>query len=137
DRDGLDAADSYTTTIDWGDNHASTGTVSGPNIIGRLLANASNVYGTHTYFAAGSYSITVNIADSAGHTATGHSTAVVRAKFYDKLEPGVNAAADVAQPTGNQPHISSLQAPALSTPDDTSCTTPELVQTDSNLQESG
>jgi hypothetical protein len=76
----------FTATIHWGDGTSSTGQVqsSGHGVF--------TVLGGHTYAAAGSYAVTVNIADNSGNTATAHSTAVVVALGKD-IQRGQTATA--------------------------------------------
>jgi hypothetical protein len=62
----------YRATIDWGDGTTSAGTVTGSN-------GAFTVSGTHTYAAAGTYTVTTSVIDAAtGFTlVTATSTATV------------------------------------------------------------
>jgi hypothetical protein len=75
DADPNGRASNYTATINWGDGHASTGTiVPGP---GRTFL----VTGSNTYAEEGSYPVKVTIMDELGARATATSTAVIDAKF--------------------------------------------------------
>ena len=62
----------FTGTIDWGDGTA-------PSAASFVLASAGrfNVTGTHTYAAPGVYTITINITDKGGSTASTTSTATI------------------------------------------------------------
>jgi hypothetical protein len=63
-----EAAANYTALVDWGDGNSSTGTV--------VAAGAGfNVVGSHTYLEEGSHTVSVNIDDDGGSTATATSTA--------------------------------------------------------------
>ena len=64
------AVGDFTATINWGDGHTSTGTVTENN-------GVFSVAGTHTYAEAGSDPISVTIADVGGSTATATNTATV------------------------------------------------------------
>ena len=71
DADPNASATDYAATINWGDGQVSSGTVT---------ANATggfNVSGTHTYIAAGNYSIGVAIQDVGGASTSGTSSAAV------------------------------------------------------------
>lgn len=58
-----------TATINWGDSSSSTGTVT-------VTSNGIfSVVGKHTYAEEGTYSITVLVSDSAGHTAQANGSA--------------------------------------------------------------
>ena len=64
-------AKNFTATIDWGDGHASPGTIT---------ANASggfNLSGSNTYTSGGSFPVTVDIADLQGSGLTIQNTATV------------------------------------------------------------
>jgi len=65
-------ASDFIATIDWGDATTSAGTVSGGS-------GTFQVNGTHTYAAAGNFSVTVTLSDDAPGTATATvtSTAIV------------------------------------------------------------
>jgi hypothetical protein len=54
---GADAASEYTATIDWGDGHASSGVLGGPDASGNFT-----VSGTNTYAEQGTYTATVTVA---------------------------------------------------------------------------
>jgi 6-phosphogluconolactonase (cycloisomerase 2 family) len=61
----------FAATIDWGDGHTSAGTVSGSN-------GAFTVQGSHTYAAAGNFTVKVQVSDQDGTaTASATSTATV------------------------------------------------------------
>jgi hypothetical protein len=57
----------YSATIDWGD---STGTTSGTIGLDPLVPGQYDVYGTHTYPQAGNFTVTVNISDGGGGSAS-------------------------------------------------------------------
>jgi uncharacterized protein (TIGR03118 family) len=69
DAGGGDPLANYTATIDWGDGSTSAGTVSNadptPTAVGFY-----NVAGSHTYTAAGDYTLTITINDTDGSQAT-------------------------------------------------------------------
>jgi hypothetical protein len=68
DGDKAPAASEYSSTIDWGDGHTSTGTVSGSE-------GSFNVSGSHTYAEAGSYSIDVKVQETDNPATATMSTA--------------------------------------------------------------
>ena len=57
----------YSATIDWGDQ---TGTTSGTIAADPVIQGQYDVYGTHTYSQAGNFTITVDITDGGGATAS-------------------------------------------------------------------
>ena len=61
-------------TINWGDGQTTTGTVSASSQPGSF-----NVFGGHTYAAAGNFTLGVTLVNSAGQTATATGSAVVSA----------------------------------------------------------
>ena len=63
-------AGDFTATIDWGDGHTTTGTVTEKN-------GVFSVAGSNTYAVDGSDKITVTITDKGGSTTTATSTATV------------------------------------------------------------
>lgn len=63
---------SFTATINWGDGTSSTS-----GIVSALAAGGYSVGGSHIYGTAGTKSISVQIRDSAGHTATASALAQV------------------------------------------------------------
>jgi hypothetical protein len=65
----------FTATIAWGDGQTSAGTITADP----LLAGQFNVVGTVVYADAGSFPVTVSIADVGGATATARTTAEVTA----------------------------------------------------------
>ena len=71
DADPNAVAGNYSATINWGDGHVSSGTVTANP------AGGFNVSGTHTYTAAGNYSIGVAIQDAGGASTSGTSSAAV------------------------------------------------------------
>jgi hypothetical protein len=72
DYDTTKTAASFTATINWGDATApSAGTVTADG------SGGFNVTGTHTYAAPGLYTVTVQIADTAGNFASATSKATV------------------------------------------------------------
>jgi hypothetical protein len=72
DPDTTAVAGDYSATINWGDGHSSTGSISGS-------AGSFTVKGTHTYSKAGTFTITVKIidTDNSANSATVKSTAKV------------------------------------------------------------
>ena len=54
----------FSATINWGDGSSSTGTVSGPN------GGPYTVSGSHTYASTGTFTITTNMKDVGGSTAS-------------------------------------------------------------------
>jgi titin len=71
------ASDFSTTTIDWGD-----GTAPSTATIVPLGGQNYNVIGTHTYTKVGGWTVTVNIHDSGGATATATSKARLWPKAF-------------------------------------------------------
>ncbi|MGO9205639.1 MAG: hypothetical protein ACLQBX_05515, partial [Candidatus Limnocylindrales bacterium] len=71
------AAGDFTATIDWGDGHTSPGTIRADG--GSSNGASFSVTGTTTYAAAGSYTVSVTIADTGGAKTTAESTASVAA----------------------------------------------------------
>jgi hypothetical protein len=67
DANTLGSASDFTASIDWGDGTSSTGTVAGSG-------GSYTVSGSHTYAEAGSYTVTVAIADDGGSSASATST---------------------------------------------------------------
>jgi RHS repeat-associated protein len=65
-------AGNFSATIDWGDGTTSDGTVSAD-----ANGNGFVVSGSHSYTNAGSFTTTVQVADSGGSTASAGSTATV------------------------------------------------------------
>jgi hypothetical protein len=63
DTNTTNVASDFAATIDWGDGTTSAGTVAGGG-------GTFNVSGTHTYAAAGTFTVTVTLADDAPGTAT-------------------------------------------------------------------
>jgi hypothetical protein len=68
--DKLDAAAAYTAVITWGDGSTSAGVVTGSN-------GGFSVSGSHTYAAAGSYAVGVQISNPNTQPATAKDTASV------------------------------------------------------------
>ena len=62
----------FTATIHWGDSQTSTGTVSYDS-----MTATYTVAGTHTYAEEGAYSISIDVVDDGGSTATITGTATV------------------------------------------------------------
>lgn len=67
---GATTAD-FTASIDWGDGVTSVGTVTGP------LGGPFTVAGSHDYASLGLYTVTVNITDDGGSTATATSQIMI------------------------------------------------------------
>ena len=76
DADPAGAASDYSATVNWGDSDttASVSIVADSQVAGQFDVVASK---SHPYAAAGNYSVTVNIFDAGGATATANSTAIV------------------------------------------------------------
>ncbi len=71
DSNPLGSAADFTASINWGDGSpASAGTVSG-------TGGTYPVSGSHTYEDAGTYTVTVNVQDNGGATATARTTVVI------------------------------------------------------------
>lgn len=72
DFDSSKTAGNFTATINWGDGTATSA--------GAITANGGgfNVTGTHTYGAAGTFNVSVQIADNSGNFESVTSTAVVK-----------------------------------------------------------
>jgi hypothetical protein len=68
--DKLDAAAAYTAVITWGDGSTSTGLITGGN-------GSFTVCGTHTYAAAASYAVCVQLSNPDTQSATANDTATV------------------------------------------------------------
>ena len=73
DFDNTKTATNFTATINWGDGTATSA--------GTITANGAgfNVTGTHTYGAAGTFNVSIQIADNSGNFESVTSTAVVKA----------------------------------------------------------
>ncbi|HEY3026246.1 MAG TPA: Ig-like domain-containing protein, partial [Pyrinomonadaceae bacterium] len=56
----LDSGDTHTATWNWGDGSTSTGTIAEPS------GGSGSVTGSHTYTAAGLYTVTLTITDNGG-----------------------------------------------------------------------
>jgi uncharacterized repeat protein (TIGR01451 family) len=84
----------FTATIDWGDGSSSPGTISG-------TGGSYTVSGSHTYAAAGPYTITVAVVDDGGSmTSASASTSVVA--------PPPTAALSTGYWKNHEPHTTSL-----------------------------
>jgi hypothetical protein len=68
--DRIDSAAAFTAVITWGDGSTSTGVVTGGN-------GSFTVCGSHTYAAAGSYAVSVQITNPDTQSATANDTAAV------------------------------------------------------------
>jgi hypothetical protein len=66
----------FSATIDWADGTNSTGTIVGSN-------GSFTVDGTHTYLAAGTYSVQINISGADGSSKTVYSNVTVIAPVYN------------------------------------------------------
>jgi hypothetical protein len=60
----------FTATVDWGDAHVTSGSVTGS-------AGSYSVNGTHTYATTGSFTIVIHVADDGGSTADAATTMVI------------------------------------------------------------
>jgi hypothetical protein len=88
------AAD-FTTSIDWGDGTTSAGTVT-------FGSGHFSVHGAHTYSTAGNKTVTVDIADAGGATATTVASLTVNAPGAPAVTltaPANNATLNTATPT--------------------------------------
>lgn len=85
DYDTSKSAGSFTATINWGDGSAQTAGVVSANVSGGF-----NVTGTHTYAAAGTFNVDIQVADSNGNFARTRSTATVKAVPVVTLSSSVN-----------------------------------------------
>lgn len=84
-----DRLDTHTAVIDWGDGTTSAGTVvDGPS---------GTVTGTHTYRAAGFYTVTITVTDGFGHSGSSRLTGLV---VYDRQAGQVTGAGSIASPPG-------------------------------------
>jgi hypothetical protein len=99
------AASEFSATISWGDGQTSAGTVAAGTV-------GFSVTGTHTYAAAGSFAVTVTVADVGGRTATANSTAAVtgglsaQANSFSAVEGFTSGTVPVAtfrDPSGARP----------------------------------
>src|SRR5215213_966872 len=83
DFDTTKTAASFTATINWGDGTATSA--------GTITANGGgfNVTGTHTYGAAGTFNVSIQIADSSGNFESVTSSAVVKAATSTALSTSV------------------------------------------------
>jgi len=68
--DKIDSAAAFSAVITWGDGSTSTGLITGGN-------GSFTVSGTHTYAAAGSYAVSVQISNPDTQSATANDTAKV------------------------------------------------------------
>lgn len=71
DMDPTSTAAEFTVTINWGDGTSSAGTVRGTR-------SPFSVSGSHTYGAAGKYTVTISVRDAGGATAAATSTLTIR-----------------------------------------------------------
>jgi hypothetical protein len=72
------ASPAYTATIDWGDTHSSTGTISGPP------GGPFTVKGMNTYAEEGNYTVKVTVTQTGNPTNTGF---VTYGDVADELQP--------------------------------------------------
>lgn len=100
----------FTATIDWGDGHASAGTITAG------ASGGFNVTGTNTYANPGTYQITVVVQDFAGSSVTLHSKAVIG---FANVTPAISindvAVTDQTSGPTNAAFTVSLSAPTSST----------------------
>ena len=90
-----DRLDSHTAVLDWGDGTTSAGTVTeGP---GGSAGAAGSVSGSHTYSAAGFYTVKVTVTDGFGHSGSNSSSQIV---VYDRGAGQVVGAGSIASPKG-------------------------------------
>jgi hypothetical protein len=97
--DQIDSAAAFAAVITWGDGSTSTGVVSGSN-------GSFTVCGTHTYAAAGSYAVCVQISNPDTQAATANDTATVTA-LGQGVTKGLTGTIGFWQSTG-QPLIQSF-----------------------------
>jgi hypothetical protein len=86
----VDAADTHTAVVDWGDGATTNGTVIEPSSPG-------SVFGSHAYDENGVYSVTVSVTDSAGNSA--QDTVVVT---VINVAPSVDAGGDLVVSEGEK-----------------------------------
>ena len=77
--DDLDAGDTHTATIDWGDGTVTTGRVVEPT-----ATADGGVKGKHTYTRAGAYAVTVTVDDGHGGVTTDTLTVTVKKPIEKK-----------------------------------------------------
>ena len=70
----------YVATVDWGDGTTTTGVVVDP-------PGTIHVHGTHTYAAAGTYTLAVSITDPPGNTFRATGTATIGAALPNSSAP--------------------------------------------------
>jgi Domain of unknown function (DUF4214) len=75
DAGGAQAVGSYTATINWGDGRAATTGMVSANSSGS--ASQFTISGSHTYATPGHYTITIDLADQGGSTASATASAVI------------------------------------------------------------
>jgi PKD repeat protein len=93
--------------IDWGDGETSSGTVIGPVVV----PGAFEVTGSHIYSSPGTYSVTVNVSDKQGDTASALSTATITSQPFPVFVNSISGATNTSLPangtlaTFNTPNV--------------------------------
>ncbi|MEO6997215.1 MAG: PKD domain-containing protein, partial [Terracoccus sp.] len=87
-----DRLDTHTAVVDWGDGATSAGTVTEGSGV-----SAGSVSGSHTYRAAGFYTVEVTVTDGFGHSGSNSSSQIV---VYDRSAGQVTGAGSIASPKG-------------------------------------
>jgi predicted extracellular nuclease len=94
-----DSLDTHSATIEWGDGTSSAGTVTEPGAAGS--GSGGTVSGTHTYTAAGFYTVKVTVTDQFGNA--GSSTSTTQVVVYDRRAGTAAGAGSIASPAGSYP----------------------------------
>ena len=97
DTSASDLASIFTVSVDWGDGNTTSATVTGGN-------GSFNVYGTYTYLTAGTYPVTVTVADQSGNSFTVTDTAT--ATTLNLSNTTVQFTGALAPIPANGPHAS-------------------------------
>ncbi|MDN5768883.1 MAG: ExeM/NucH family extracellular endonuclease [Humibacillus sp.] len=87
-----DRIDTHTAVVDWGDGTTSSGTVTEGSV-----GVAGSVSGSHTYRAAGFYTVKITVSDGFGHAGSNSSGRLV---VYDRGAGQVVGAGSIASPKG-------------------------------------
>jgi hypothetical protein len=105
--DRIDSAAAFTAVITWGDGSTSAGVVTGSN-------GSFTVSGSHTYAAAGSYAVCVQISNPNTQSAAANDTASV-ASLNQGVTTGLTGGIGFWQNTNGQALIKSFNGGATST----------------------